>query len=387
MMDISNLLENPLLRHYEFPITSSKIFLAHAAVSPFPRRVASAISTYTRRASSEGQWEYIYTNTENETRKYAAALLGASEDEIAFISSTSLGLSLVAAGLPWQNGDNVIIADGDFPSNIYPWLNLQSRGVQIKFIPRNKNGVVTLEDIDNLADKNTRLVSLSTVNYISGFKIDVSLIGSYLHQRNILFCIDAIQSLGAFPIDTTHIDFLAAGANKWLLGPIGIGILYIKRKNLGLLSPILAGWKCVQSSKNYTSYNLCFLDSAKRFEPACVSIVSLVGLHAALELLLEVKIENIADRLTILRRLIVPSLKKKGYQVFGLNGPEQNCGITAFSSQKQDIVQLRNKLDTSGFVVSLRDGLDGNKCIRVSPHFYNTDEEILQFLANIPDVT
>jgi cysteine desulfurase/selenocysteine lyase len=385
MMDISNLLENPLLRHNEFPITSSKTFLAHAAVSPFPRRVASAISTYTQRASSEGQWEYIYANMENDTRKYAAALLGASEDEIAFVSSTSMGLSMVASGLSWQQGDNVIIADGDFPSNVYPWLNLKSRGVQIKFIPRNEDGVVTWEDIDKLADKNTRLVSLSTVNYISGFKIDVSSIGSYLHQRNILFCIDAIQSLGAFPIDTTHIDFLAAGANKWLLGPIGIGILYIKRKNLGLLSPTLAGWKCVQSSKSYTSYNLCFLDSAKRFEPACVSVLSLVGLNAALELLLEIKVENIARRLAMLRRIIVPSLKEKGYKVFGFNCPEQISGITSFSSRKQDIVQLRNKLDSSGFVVSLRDGLDGNKCIRVSPHFYNTEEEILQFLAKIPE--
>jgi cysteine desulfurase/selenocysteine lyase len=385
MMDISNLLENPLLRHNEFPITSSKAFLAHAAVSPFPRRVASAISTYTQRASSEGQWEYIYANMENETRKYAAALLGASEDEIAFVSSTSMGLSMVASGLSWQQGDNVIIADGDFPSNVYPWLNLKSRGVQIKFIPRNEDGVVTWEDIDKLADKNTRLVSLSTVNYISGFKIDVSSIGSYLHQRNILFCVDAIQSLGAFPIETTHIDFLAAGANKWLLGPIGIGILYIKRGKLGLLSPILAGWKCVQSSKSYTSYSLCFLDSAKRFEPACVSIVSLVGLNAALELLLEIKIENIARRLAMLRRLIVPSLKEKGYRIFGFNRPEQISGITSFSSRKQDIVQLRNKLDSSGFVVSLRDGLDGNKCIRVSPHFYNTEEEILQFLAKIPE--
>jgi len=386
-MDISNLLENPLLRQNEFPITASKTFLAHAAVSPFPRRIASAISGYTQRVSTEGQWEYIYADTENETRKYAAVLLGASEDEIAFVSSTSLGLSIVAAGLSWQKGDNVVIADGDFPSNIYPWLNLQRRGVQIKFIPRNKDGVVTLADIESLADKNTRLVSLSTVNYISGFRIDVTTIGSYLHERNILFCLDAIQSLGAFPIDTTHIDFLAAGANKWLLGPIGIGILYIKKKNLGLLNPVLAGWKCVQSSKNYTSYNLCFLDSARRFEPGCVSIVSMVGLHAALELLLEINIEKIAGRLAVLRGLIAPSLKEKGYQVFGLNGPEQTSGITSFSSQKQDIVQLRNKLDAGGFVVSLRDGLDGNKWIRVSPHFYNTDEEIFRFLTNIPDVT
>jgi selenocysteine lyase/cysteine desulfurase len=387
MMDIGNLLDNPILRHHEFPITSSKIFLAHAAMSPFPRRVKEAITEYIQRVTTEGQWEYLYAKIETETREYAGEILGADDKEIAFVSSTSLGLSLVASGLSWENGDNIVVADGDFPSNIYPWLNLQSRGVQVKFIPRNKDGIVTLKDISNLVDKHTRLVSLSTVNYITGFKIDVSSIGAYLHQRDILFCLDAIQSLGVFPIDTTDVDFLASGANKWLLGPVGIGILYIKKKNLSLLNPILAGWKCVQDSKNYNSYNLCFLDSAKRFEPGCVSIMGLVGLHAALKLLLEIKIENIAGRLTKLRKIIVPALNKKGYNVFGLDNPVCSSGITSFTSQKLDIPRLRDTLDAKGFVVSSRDGLDGSKCIRVAPHFYNTEEEIFQFLANIPEVT
>jgi cysteine desulfurase/selenocysteine lyase len=385
-MDIISLLNNPRLRNKEFPITASKTFLAHAAMSPFSRRISEAITEYVQRVSTEGQWEYLYVKLETEARRYAAELLGANEEEIAFVSSTSLGLSLVASGLSLGNGDNIIVADGDFPSNIYPWLNLQSRGVQVKFIPRNKDGIVTLKDISNLVDNNTRLVSVSTVNYVTGFKIDVSSIGAYLHQRDILFCLDAIQSLGVFPIDTTYVDFLASGANKWLMGPVGIGILYIKKKNLSLLNPILAGWKCVQDSKNYNSYNLCFLESAKRFEPGCVSIMGLVGLHAALGLLLEIKIENIADRLTKLRQLLVPSLREKGYDVFGSDNPECSSGITSFSSQQLDIPKLRDMLDAKGFVVSLRDGLDGSKCIRVAPHFYNTEEEILRFLANVPQV-
>jgi selenocysteine lyase/cysteine desulfurase len=385
-MDILSLLDNPHLRNQEFPITASKTFLAHAAMSPFPRRVAQAILEYIQRVTTEGQWEYLYAHIETETRKYAAKLLGADGDEIAFVSSTSLGLSLVASGLSWKSGDNIIVADGDFPSNIYPWLNLQSRGVQVKFIPRNKDGIVALKDISNLVDKNTRLVSLSTVNYITGFKIDVSSIGAYLHQRDILFCLDAIQSLGVFPVDTNCVDFLASGANKWLLGPVGIGILYIKKSKLSLLNPILAGWKCVQDSKNYNSYNLCFLESAKRFEPGCVSIMGLIGLHAALKLLIEIKIENIAERLTKLRKLIVPVLNEKGYNVFGCDNPGCSSGITSFTSVKLDIPKLRDTLDAKGFVVSLRDGLDDSKCIRVAPHFYNTEEEILRFLANVPRV-
>jgi cysteine desulfurase / selenocysteine lyase len=386
-INIKALINDSHLRRQEFPITASKTFMAHAAMSPFPRRVATAITEYVQRVATEGQWEYIYANVETEARKYAAKLVGADAEEIAFVSSTSLGLSLVATGVPWENGDNIIIADGDFPSNVYPWLNLRRLGVQVKFIPRNKNGIVTLKDVANLVDNKTRLVSLSTVNYMTGFKIDVSAIGAYLQQKGVLFCLDAIQSLGTFPIDTTYVDFLACGANKWLLGPVGIGILYVKRKNISLLNPVLSGWKCVQNNKNYTSYNPSFLESAKRFEPGYVSITGLVGLHAALGLLLEVKIENIAERLTNLRNIMVPLLRKKGYTVFGSDDLGCSSGITSFSSPNQDMPKLHDILDANGFVVSSREGLDGSKCIRVAPHFYNTEEEIVRFLAHVPQLT
>jgi cysteine desulfurase/selenocysteine lyase len=222
----AKLLEESVLRHYEFPITNRKVFLAHAAASPLPRRVSSAMTQYLDVASTEGQWEYLYANVEEETRRDAAKLIGAHKEEIAFVSSTSIGLSMVASGISWQKDDNVIIADGDFPSNIYPWLNLQNRGVTVKFIPIHHDGAVTLDDVMNQVNDNTRLVSLSSVNYVTGYKIDVSAIGQYLHEKGILFCVDAIQSLGAIPIDITYVDFLAAGAYKWLLGPLGIGILY-----------------------------------------------------------------------------------------------------------------------------------------------------------------
>jgi cysteine desulfurase/selenocysteine lyase len=382
-INILTLMQDSRFRKQEFPITASKVFLAHAAMSPFPRRVADAITTYVQKVSTEGQWEYIYSQIETETRKYAANLLGANVDEIAFVSSTSIGLSTIASGIPWKDGDNIIIADGDFPSNIYPWLNLQRFGIQAKFIPRNKDGIINLKDVVELIDEKTRLVSLSTVNYITGFKIDVSTIGKYLHQKGILFCLDAIQSVGCFPLDTTYVDFLACGANKWLLGPVGIGILYVKRKNLDLLNPVLSGWKCVQNNKNYTSYNLCLLESAKRFEPGYSSIMGLVGLHAALGLLLEVKVENIADRLINLRKIMVTSLRAMGYTVFGNDEFGCSSGITTFSSPKQDITKLHETLDESGFVVSSRVGLDGSKCIRIAPHFYNTEEEIIRFLDHV----
>ncbi|MDP2730729.1 MAG: aminotransferase class V-fold PLP-dependent enzyme [Dehalococcoidales bacterium] len=378
------LLEESALRHYEFPITDQKVFLAHAAASPLPRRVSSAMMQYLAVASAEGQWEYLYADIEEETRRYAARLIGAQEEEIAFVSSTSMGLSMVASSISWRKGDNVVIADGDFPSNIYPWLNLQSRGVTVKFIPRHHDGAVTLDDVMNQVDDNTRLVSLSSVNYITGYKIDIPAIGQYLHENGILFCVDAIQSLGAIPIDTIYVDFLAAGAHKWLLGPQGIGILYVKRCNIEKLTPVLAGWKCVQSSKKYLNYDFCLLDSAKCLEPGGINITGIVGLHAALGLLLETGIDEIAGRLAGFRKIMKPALREKGYDLIGPSDDELSSGITSFSSQTLGITNLRQKLDNNGFVVSLRDSLDGRKCIRISPHFYNSADEIALFLAELP---
>lgn len=378
------LLKKSALRHYEFPITDQKVFLAHAAASPLPRCVSAAMIQYLDVASTDGQWEYLYANIEEETRREAARLIGAQAGEIAFVSSTSMGLSMVASGLSWRRGDNVIIADGDFPSNIYPWLNLQNRGVTVKFIPKHDDGAVTLEDVMNLVDDNTRLVSLSSVNYITGYRIDVSAIGQYLHDKGILFCVDAIQSLGAFPIDVTYIDFLAAGAYKWLLGPMGIGILYVKTCNIERLTPVLAGWKCVQSSKEYLNYDLCFLDSAKCLEPGGINIVGIVGLHAALLLLMETGLDEIADRLAGFRRLIKAVLWEKGYDVIGPADDKLGSGITSFSSKTHDIADLRQKLDSNRFVVSMRDNFENRKCIRVSPHFYNSEDEIASFLAELP---
>jgi len=383
-MNITSLLKSTSQRHREFPITTQKVFLAHAATSPLPRRVSSVIQDYVQCAASQGQWGYLYTEIEKETRKYTAGLLGADEREIAFVSSTSTGLNLVARGISWEKGDNIVVADGDFPANIYPWLNLSDRGVKTKFIPRHKDGAVTLEDVKNIVDSNTRLVSLSSVNFVTGFKIDIASIGEYLHQRGIFFCIDAVQSLGAAPISVKYVDFLASSAHKWLLGPLGIGIFFVKRKHLEKLHPVLAGWKSVKFSQQYLTYDLSFLDSAQRYEPGSLNILGIIGLHAALELLLEVGIENIAARLEKLREIIVSSLWDKGYTIIGVTNRKQSSGITSFTSQKQDIIKLRHDLDACGFVVSLRDNLDGNKCIRVSPHFYNTEEEISRFLAKLP---
>ena len=373
---------SPLQRLDEFPITRTRIFLAHAAISPFSRRVCQAIQDYCHNNTVYGQWEYLYGDMENEARRYAAALLDGQEDEIAFVPSTSVGLNIVAGGLNWKPGDNVVVADGDFPANVYPWLALRYYGVETRFIPRRYNGAVYLEDIQKIIDQNTRLISLSSVNFVTGFRPDIKAIGSFLKAKAILFCIDAIQSLGALPLDSNDFDFATASAHKWLMGPMGIGVLYVKRVVFDLLHPPLPGWKSVRDNKKYLNYNLDFPDSAKRYESGSPNGLGLVGLHATLEMLTDVGIDNIAIRLSGFRRALASSLAEMGYEVISPIGTE-GSGIVSFTDDKVDIRALRNQLDAEGFVVSLRETLDNRKCIRVSPHFYNTYDEISAFLDRV----
>ncbi|MBE0480028.1 MAG: aminotransferase class V-fold PLP-dependent enzyme [Dehalococcoidia bacterium] len=386
-MDIERLLQSPALRRKEFPITSSRVFLAHAATSPLPARVSSAIQKYSRGSSARGQWEYLHASTERETRRSAAAMIGANEDEIAFMSSTSMGLSMVANGLSWRSGDNVVVADGDFPSNIYPWMDLRRRGVETRFIPRRMDGGVGLEDLEKTVDERTRLVSLSSVNFVTGFHIDVDSVGQYLHDRGVLFCVDGIQSLGAMRTDVRHVDFLASGSHKWIMGPLGVGFLYVRKDHFAEVHPALVGWKSVRGNKAYLDYRLEFQESAQRYEPSAATILAIVGLHAALGLLLETGVDRISARLGALRTIICDDLRLKGYELMSpANGPTAS-GITSFTADRIDIEQLRQDLDGAGYVVSLRDSLDGRKCIRIAPHFYNTEDEIRAFLDRVPFLT
>lgn len=369
-------------RFEEFPITRTNVFLAHAAISPFSHRVCAAIQDYCQSNAVSGQWEYLYGDLEKRARQYAAVLLGGEEKEIAFVPSTSVGLGIIAGGLPWKRGDNVVVADGDFPANIYPWLNLNRVGVETRFIPRRSSGAVNLEDVEKIIDRNTRLVSLSSVNFITGFRLDIKTIGEFLNQKGILFCIDAIQSLGALPLDARYFDFAASSSHKWLMGPMGIGILYIKKEHFDRVRVITPGWKSVKNNKKYLEYNLTFPDSARRHESGSPNALGLVGLHATLEMLLEVGIDNIADRLAVVRQTLATALAEMGYEVISPSG-SGGSGIVSFTCGNSDIVALRQYLDAAGFIVSLRDTPDGRECIRVSPHFYNTDDEIATFLHEL----
>jgi cysteine desulfurase/selenocysteine lyase len=362
----------------EFPVVESFGFFAHAAVCPLPARVEQAMTDFGRRASREGQFERLFAPAESGCRKLSAQLISGSPEEIAFVPSTSAGLSMVAQGLPWQAGDSVVIADRDFPANLHPWLALRQRGVEVRFVKRSKDGSIGVADLEPLLDASTRLVSLSSAHYGVGTPLDETAIGQFLHSRGILFCLDAIQSLGANRVSVKDVDFLVADAHKWLLGPQGIGILHVRKECFDRLTPVLHGWKSTRAAGD----GYCLQDTARRYEPGSLNPAGLCGLHAALELLLEVGIDRISQRISALRARLEAGLLEKGCEVNGVPG-QMGTGIISFLPPSGDVQGLGKSLEANGFALSFREDLEGRVCLRLSPHFYNTETEIDKLIAHI----
>ena len=379
-MTLNEILSNEELRRHEFPVARDKIFLAHAGVCPLPKRVADAISKCAEQ-STLGDPEAFMLSRLDDARKLASQLINCQPDEIALVGPTSLALSFVAAGLNFRKGDNVLIYHDDYPSNVYPWMALAARGVEVRLLNIKNYGSIRTIDVIGQVDENTRLVALASCHFISGFRIEIDAIGKFLRERGILFCLDAIQTLGAFPTTVEHVDFLAADAHKWLLGPCGAGVLYVRREIQERLNPPIYGWHNVRNPNFVAQEQIVFRGGAVKYEAGTQNLVGLVGLIAALEIALEIGIENIAAELLRKRALLVPALLAKGFTVLNADAkPENASGIVSFFQPGKNIAELNKKLLEAGIVASLRTNRKGQNFIRLSPHFYNTDAELQRVL-------
>src|SRR5664279_3874412 len=375
-MTLNEILTNQDLRRHEFPVARDKIFLGHAGVCPLPRRVADAISECARQATL-GDQEAFVLHRLDDARKLAAQLLNCQTDEVALVGPTSLGLSLVAAGLNFRKGDNILIYHDDYPSNVYPWMALAEKGVQVRLLNTRGLGVIRPVDVIGQVDENTRLVALASCHFISGYRLEFSAIGKHLRERGIFFCLDAIQSLGAFPTTVEYVDFLAADAHKWLLGPCGAGVLYVRGELQEKLNPPIYGWHNVRSPNFVAQEKIEFRSGAAKFEAGTHNLIGLIGLIAAMELALEIGVDNIAAELLRKRAWLVPALQAKGYSVLNAEPkPENASGITAFFQPGKDLAPLHKKLADAGVIASLRNDRKGQNYLRLSPHFYNTDAEL-----------
>lgn len=380
-MTLAELHRDEALRQREFPVARDKVYLAHAGVCPLPRRVSDAISAKAA-AGGVADQETDLADLLANTRQRAARLLGAETGEIALLGPTTAGLATVANGLDWRAGDNVIFYFDDYPSNVYPWMTLASRGVELRPLRAPALGQITPESVLQQVDARTRLVALASCHFISGWRLDVETLGRELRARGILFCVDAIQTLGAFPTLAEPVDFLAADSHKWLLGPCASGIFYVRRELQDQLRPTVLGWNNVRCPDYVAQAEMTLRRDARRYEPASYNILGLAGLNAALELILEIGVENIAAELLRQRSWLVAALQTKGYFVLhAAAAPANASGLVSFHKPGGDMKALHEKLASGNIIASLRVDRTGQRWLRFSPHFYNTAAELDQALA------
>ena len=373
-MDISELRK-------EFPITQNYNFQNHAGVAPISRRSADAARQYLQRAEEKAYIEGGFYKHADRVRGQIAQMINAQPEEITFCNNTSEGLSMVANGLSWQSGDNVVTANAEFPANIYPWQALRSNGVDVKMVIE-EDGRIPIDRFIEAIDNRTRLVAISSVQYASGFRTDLATLGEYCQSKGVLLCVDAIQSLGVFPIDVgaMHIDFLSSDGHKWLCAPEGAGVFYVRRELQGHLRPTTIGWMSMKDPTNFDKYQFEFADTANRYDSGSYNLAGVYALGGAIELLQEIGIEEISNRLLRLTDRLVDGVRDHGYRVVSSREPGEASGIVAFFSDVHEPDQIQRHLQTEHrIVIAVRRGR-----LRASPHIYNTEAEIDQLVAALP---
>jgi cysteine desulfurase / selenocysteine lyase len=376
-----NLLEIQSRFRTQMPVTAKWTYFDHGAVAPLPEPTRAAIATWLQGATNEGDvfWPEWSQQVER-TRLAAASLVGAGEDEIALVPNTTTGIGLVAEGFPWKTGDNVVTLANEFPSNLYPWLNLASRGVETRKVPV-EGGRVDLDRVEAAIDERTRLVSLSWVGFASGWRIDVAAAAEICHRKGCLFFLDAIQGLGVFPLDvkSSGIDFFAADGHKWLLGPEGAGLLYIRREHLDLLRPLGLGWHSVVGGGSFTS-EMNLRPTAARYEGGTQNMAGMIGLGASLALLADIGLgpasSPVGDLVLSITDYACERLASVGANLLSPREGAQRSGIITFQIPGHDPADIRKALLAAGVVTSCRGG-----GVRISPHGYNTCDEIDRLVA------
>ncbi|PQO34565.1 aminotransferase class V-fold PLP-dependent enzyme [Bremerella cremea] len=369
------------------PVTQKWAYFDHAAVAPLPQSTAQAITNWCQQAAHEGDtvwldWEQLI----EKTRQSGAKLIGADTDEIALVSNTTQGINIVAEGISWKPGDNLVVLGNEFPSNLYPWLHQQTKGVEVRVIP--VEGVEPdLNRIAEACDANTRILTISWVSYKTGWRIDPAKLAKIAHDAGALFFLDAIQGMGVFPLDVheADIDFLAADGHKWMLGPEGAGLFYCKRELLDELYPIGVGWNSVADRKNFDKTDLTFRTSAARYEGGSQNMPGLIGLGASLDLLLQYgagpKTSAIGERVLQVTDWACESLTKAGAKLITSREGDERSGIVSFQVPGKVPQALRAAGQKMGVNFSVRGDF-----ARLSPHAYNNQADIDRLVETLAAV-
>ena len=369
----------PLWRQYrdQFPVTRRLIYLNHAAVSPLPKPCAEAVKSFADDALEYGSLHYDqWMDTYEGLRVAAARLIGADRSEIAIVKNTSEGIATIALGLDWRPGDRIVAFKEEFPANYFPWLRLEAQRCNVEWLSIHD----PLHSIER-ATRGARLLAISFVQYLSGLRVDLSAIGEICQRNRCFFFVDAIQGLGAFPLNvrTSHIDALAADGHKWLLGPEGCGILYVRKDRQDSIFPKEFGWTNVAGYNDYSSRDMTLRPDAGRYECGTLNTVGCYGLRASIEFLLEVGIERIGPVVQALTDRLAEGARQKGYELLGERTPENGSGIVALHKPGMDSRKVVRDLKERGIIAAPRQGW-----VRFSPHFYISPEEIDRAVEALP---
>jgi cysteine desulfurase/selenocysteine lyase len=361
------------------PISQKCAYFDHAAMCALPQPAADAFQKWLTEATEIGGpiWGQWVRGIEA-TRASAAALIGARPEEIALVSNTTSGIGLVAEGLDWREGDNVVTFADEFPSNLYPWMNLASRGVETRRVATDVSGRSDLEKLAAACDARTRIVTVSWVGFATGYRHDIRRIAQIAHNQGALIFIDAIQGLGAFPLNVNEceIDFLAADGHKWLLGPEGAGIAYIRREHLDKLRPIGPGWHSVNPGQEFTHIELNLREGAARYETGSQNTGGILAMGASLRMLQDLGAENMAAAVLDITDQAYERLERIGATIVSdrranHRGGQQRSGIIAFVLPGKDSMAVKRHAFGQDVIFGCRASR-----LRISPHAYNNEEDL-----------
>ena len=348
------------------------IYFNHASTGPLSNLVTERLNKLLIEKSRDKIDDYSsFLEVVDETKELLSVLINANPDRLAFVDNTSNGLNIIAQSIEWKKGDRILLNDIEFPANVYPFLNLKKFGVEVDFV-KSEKGIVTADDIINSVKNGTKMISVSFVQFLSGYKIDLEKVGNYCRSNNIVFCVDGIQGIGATNIDVqkSKIDFLSSGTQKWLMGLQGLAFIYITEELQRKIHPANLGWLSVNNAWNLLDYKLDLKASANVFQGGTLNSFGIYALNSSLRLFQEFGFNNVAENVSSNSIYFIDSLIKQGYQPILGNCDKQNiAGIVTYMPENPD--QVFENLSKKNIICSLREGQ-----IRFSPHFYNTKEEI-----------
>lgn len=363
----------PRVIEKEFPVNRNWVFANHAGVSPVPARTAKAVEEFWAdvRDNGTGHWGE-WTRRIELIRAETGKLIGAPAEDIALVSRTTEGINIAAQGLDWREGDNVVLLGTEYPANIYPWMNLEKRGVKVKWVKEEESRYL-LSAVADAIDSRTRVVTVSHVEFASGFRNDIRSIGALCRSRGVLFFVDAIQSLGVFSVDVTEdtVDALFGGGHKWLLAPTGIAFFYTSKKLRDQLSVLYVGADSVMDAEDYLNYDLTLLPDSRRYEYGMLNKAGIIGFGASLALFNEIGIPNIRDRVKEVTDHLIESLKRKGFTIHSPREGESWSGIVSVSRPGTDPHEMAKHLAKNHVITAVRGGR-----LRISPHFYNFESQM-----------